>query len=99
MLFRSFRVFGEHSPELEDNDGTDDEDDSEDVDFHNIASILDEDTQDVLLPPHQKCACHLLNLIATAVNINQSAKIALSLTLDVHWFPRWCSRQHVILMI
>lgn len=39
---------------------------SDHIEYHDASTILDEDSgMEYQLPPHQRCACHLLNLVAT----------------------------------
>ena len=66
---KAFSVFGEQS-QSEDEDGGPDSDqegsDDDDVEFQDTFSLLEQDNGlEYQLPKHQRCACHLLNLVAT----------------------------------
>ncbi|XP_061750887.1 uncharacterized protein LOC133549465 [Nerophis ophidion] len=72
-FLKAFRVYGaqekedrvaDDGQEERDSEGSEDESESE-VEYQNVSSILDNDTcLGYHLPKHQKCACHLLNLIS-----------------------------------
>ncbi|XP_061582587.1 uncharacterized protein LOC133448250 isoform X2 [Cololabis saira] len=67
---KAFSVFGEQSQSEDDDAGSDtDQEGSEsddDVEFQDAFSILEQDKGlEYQLPKHQRCACHLLNLVAT----------------------------------
>ncbi|GAA6100450.1 uncharacterized protein LOC114653149 [Tachysurus ichikawai] len=74
-FLKAFRLYGEEKEEeatnvQEDSDSTLDdatEDQSEsEVEYQDVSAILDDNTGlEYQLPRHQKCACHLLNLIST----------------------------------
>lgn len=68
-FIKAFSVFGECESESEDARSDTDQEDSEaedDVEFLDTFSILQEDNGlEYQLPKHQRCACHLLNLVAT----------------------------------
>ena len=50
----------------EDEENEEDEEESEDVEYVDVSALLNEDDGlEFELPKHQRCACHLLNLIAT----------------------------------
>ena len=66
-FIKAFQVFGE-----EENNATpdvtpeEDEEGGEEVEFVDVSALLKEDEGlEFQLPKHQRCACHLLNLIAT----------------------------------
>uniref|UniRef100_A0A673A804 BED-type domain-containing protein n=2 Tax=Sphaeramia orbicularis TaxID=375764 RepID=A0A673A804_9TELE len=74
-FLKAFRLYGEQKEGIVD-DGQEEqdsipdaasEDESElDVDYQDVSAILDDDPGlEYQLPRHQKCACHLLNLIST----------------------------------
>lgn len=65
---KAFKVFGEDEnnnaggADAEEEEG----EDEEEVEFVDVSSLLDEDDGfQFQLPKHQRCACHILNLIAT----------------------------------
>ncbi|KAL3992499.1 P2X purinoceptor 3 [Sarotherodon galilaeus] len=64
---KAFHMFGAQNDADEDEDEADPETDLTDhIDYHEASAILDEDSGlEYQLPPHQRCACHLLNLVAT----------------------------------
>lgn len=66
-FIKAFSVFGEQS-QTEEADAESDQDSSEEpkADYLDTLSILEQDNGlEYQLPPHQRCACHLLNLVAT----------------------------------
>ena len=73
-FLKAFRVYGEESENVAEvqeetdsiiDDASEDESDLE-VDYQDVSAILGDDTGlEYQLPKHQKCACHLLNLIST----------------------------------
>ncbi|XP_041834997.1 uncharacterized protein LOC121635749 [Melanotaenia boesemani] len=70
-FLKAFREYGEKEEDpingQEQVDSGSDDDSSDDApEYHNVSAILDDDTGlEYHLPRHQKCACHLLNLVAT----------------------------------
>ncbi|XP_052463040.1 uncharacterized protein LOC128020264 [Carassius gibelio] len=74
-FLKAFRLYGEEIEEEATNeqeesdstldDATEDQSESE-VEYQDVSAILDDNTGlEYQLPRHQKCACHLLNLIST----------------------------------
>ncbi|KAI2647136.1 hypothetical protein H4Q32_028534 [Labeo rohita] len=66
-FIKAFSVFGEQS-QTEKAESESDQDSSEDPQavYVDTLSILEQDSGlEYQLPPHQRCACHLLNLVAT----------------------------------
>uniref|UniRef100_A0A3Q3AB51 Uncharacterized LOC108248749 n=1 Tax=Kryptolebias marmoratus TaxID=37003 RepID=A0A3Q3AB51_KRYMA len=75
-FLKAFRLYGVDEKEDKDvnrqeekdssmDEASQDESESE-MEYHDVAAILDDDTGlEYQLPKHQKCACHLLNLIST----------------------------------
>lgn len=73
-FLKAFRLYGENEEEATSvqeesdsilDDASDDESELE-LDFQDVSAILDDNTGlEYQLPRHQKCACHLLNLIST----------------------------------
>ena len=74
-FLKAFRLYGEEKEEEATNvqeesdstldDATEDQIESE-VEYQDVSAILDDKTGlEYQLPRHQKCACHLLNLIST----------------------------------
>lgn len=70
-FLKAFRLYGEETTNVQEesdstlDDATEDESESE-VDYQDVSAILDDNTGlEYQLPRHQKCACHLLNLIST----------------------------------
>lgn len=64
---KAFSIFGEQS-HLEDAESDTDQDCQNEFDgeYQDTFSILEEDNGlEYQLPSHQRCACHLLNLVAT----------------------------------
>lgn len=66
---KAFGVFGEQGSQSEDEDAESDTDEDcsdGDVEYQDAFSILEQDNGlEYQLPKHQRCACHLLNLVAT----------------------------------
>ncbi len=65
---KAFHVFGaQNNTEVEENEvDMDALVESDHVEYHDASAILDEDTgMEYQLLPHQRCACHLLNIVAT----------------------------------
>ncbi|KAJ8403832.1 hypothetical protein AAFF_G00347000, partial [Aldrovandia affinis] len=57
---------GDASQPREDGEDQDDKAEAEEVEFVDVSALLNEhDGLEFELPKHQRCACHLLNLIAT----------------------------------
>jgi KRAB domain-containing zinc finger protein len=72
---KAFHVFGEHKQSANDNNDEQDEDYENSEDNEDLSEIeginvtdtfmLVDDSDEFSLPHHQRCSCHLLNLIAT----------------------------------
>ncbi len=63
---KTFNIFGEHSQSEDAESDTDQDCLDDDVEYQDIFSILEQDNGlEYQLPKHQRCACHLLNLVAT----------------------------------
>ena len=93
-FLKAFRVYGDENNNTsvaeaatatpseeddDDNDPQDEEEESVETDYIEVASILDNaDGFEFQLPKHQRCACHLLNLISTvdikSANSNETYK-------------------------
>lgn len=68
---KAFHVFGaQNNTEVEKNEvDMDALDESDHVEYHDASAILDKDTgMEYQLFPHQQCACHLLNIVATTTD-------------------------------
>ena len=72
-FIKAFRIYGkedeatdgQEEKNLNIDDGSEDENESE-VEYQDVSAILDDDTGlEYQLPKHQRCACHLLNLVST----------------------------------
>lgn len=82
-------MFGAQNDAEEDEDEADPDalDLTDHIDYHDASAILDEDSDlEYQLPTHQRCACHLLNLVATtdaalAESMNDNLQEALSCNL------------------
>lgn len=75
-FIKAFRIFGDENnnvaavaapeEEVDTSDDPDDLDNEEEVEFHEVEAILAEDDGlQYQLPKHQRCACHLLNLVSS----------------------------------
>lgn len=63
---KAFNVFGAQNDANQDEANQDAHDPTDHIEFHDTSVIFDEDSGlEYQLPPHQWCACHLLNLVAT----------------------------------
>lgn len=63
---KAFHMFGNDAEEDEDEADPDALDLTDHIDYHDTSAILDEDSGlEYQLPLHQRCTCHLLNLVAT----------------------------------
>ncbi|GAA6108336.1 uncharacterized protein LOC113065358 [Tachysurus ichikawai] len=66
-FLKTFRVFGVQEETAADYETDDDTEHEEEAEYHDMFSILEADAGlEYHLPNHQRCACHLLNLVATA---------------------------------
>ncbi|GAA6095235.1 uncharacterized protein LOC113065358 [Tachysurus ichikawai] len=66
-FLKAFRVFGVQEETAADHETDDDTEHEEEAEYHDMFSILEADAGlEYHLPNHQRCACHLLNLVATA---------------------------------
>ncbi|GAA6089513.1 E3 SUMO-protein ligase ZBED1-like [Tachysurus ichikawai] len=66
-FLKAFRVFGVQEETAADHETDDDTENEEEAEYQNMFSILEADTGlEYHLLNHQRCACHLLNLVATA---------------------------------
>ncbi|KAM9707891.1 E3 SUMO-protein ligase ZBED1-like isoform 2-T2 [Menidia menidia] len=70
-FIKAFKVFAEEEndnagAQVQEEEAEETDQDEEEVEFVDVSSLLDEDDSlEFQLPKHQRCACHILNLIAT----------------------------------